>query len=1191
MTFPEEGTPIRFSRRKDELRQAAIDAEPGIMIADISNWLASEATFDRDTLVLAGTKSDESVLLESPPFFLPPDTTVYFSLFVVTSELCGLRLSLRSPFRSLADHAVHGSGELALSFRYASRRGGKFTLSLAGYQPDFPVPAKLRIARLVTRVAARSGSASHLERKPSYARHWKKWQRSVHYICSQSRWFNAAVATWEMHLGQAEVLSLPQYMAICPTGQCNASCGFCSVTTNRTGIIKKQLPFEALDQFLSPIVGTLRLFGLEGNGEPTLYDHFDELLFKVTSRDAPVYLITNGERLTADQIALLLASPTDAINFSLNAATGETHRRVMKFKGWDAVVQNISRFVRWRGDARGPSLSVSIVVTRDNAHEVQQFLHFSEWHLKVDRILIRPLSEIANDSGVVEDMRDLVPYESQIGDMLDAVAEYLEFVPRRAEILVDPAAFSAFRHEPRNVLVSPPGFDQQLLVPRREDWQFDPDQTKSVWHLNRLDIFSSVPKQRILAKSGFVPVVAERHMTFRCCVHDSRGPLRVAVVDESGNVLGSEESEGESPAPQLMTIRFLAPPIGGVAVELSNCGRIVASTVDFGRMYAWPAVEARDIKLPHDSRWQVDTPGTIVRWSGNELSLEAQAPPGIYLYRSYTVSVAPDESFSFAIRLAVEQGALGIGILSDDGNKWLAAGRYLVGSHLAELSFNTSSFCGFQVVLYTLTDEPLRVRVDWGNNIGQPPEHKSRVIEPRQLLLPNPANWIVDLPGAAVSWSGSVVEIGWNVVDSVSRQLVNVDGLYLLRSRRFPCPHLYNERPTVALRVSVKSGRLGIGFLGGKTEALTVAFYFPVGEHERILEVDTDGQQSLMVVLFSSMHEPLMASVDWGKTLNLDLRDARQEWCGGLFDPRADEPDFAMPVVPKQLLLPAQKRWVLDPVGGSVQWIGTSMKLVCNDPKSVRLVHSPLFPVAGNDNEVLTASVQVTVVKGQLSIGFASSKTEQPANAVTLHVGKHDRVLEIDTHGQNRLMVVLFSDTSEPLDATVEWGDNFLPESQAGQDDSEPDPDVHPKPKGIAARLARIYAHAGVAGVMRKATGVLVRRLADQTLFGFLAFSFRRLGELTFNRLLKRCFPSRTIYCQKPWTDLNNFTVDGRMDVCCIATGPSQQRYALGNIYKHDFQKIWNGEQMKEFRRTVNAKDKLPPCARCPMANNYRPPF
>lgn len=80
-------------------------------------------------------------------------------------------------------------------------------------------------------------------------------------------------------------------------------------------------------------------------------------------------------------------------------------------------------------------------------------------------------------------------------------------------------------------------------------------------------------------------------------------------------------------------------------------------------------------------------------------------------------------------------------------------------------------------------------------------------------------------------------------------------------------------------------------------------------------------------------------------------------------------------------------------------------------------------------------------------------------------------------------------------------------------------------------------------------------------------------------------------YCQKPWTDLHNFTVDGRMDVCCIATGESQTRYALGNLLTQSFQDVWNGPVAREFRRTVNSGTPLPPCRRCPMAFAYQGPL
>lgn len=1052
----QESKPVRFSRRQGSIRQSAINAEPAIQLPDLTEWREVEATFDHESRLLSGKKRDEAVLLESPTFVLPPETTVYFSLFLEANDPCGLQLSLRSSFKTVVDRAVFGTGELALSFRFASRRGGKFSLILAGYQPGTGIRVKARISRLTVRAVTNTSTPQSSGANQTLLPHWKRWQRSVHKLCGKSRWINAAVATWEMHLGHEELLSLPQYMAICPTGQCNASCGFCSVTTNRTGIIKKQLPFEALDRFLSPVFGSLRLFGLEGNGEPTLYDRFDELLFRVTSRGAAVYLISNGERLSADQIALLLASPTDAINFSLNAATAETHRRVMKLKGWDTVVQNISRFVRWRGDASAPLLSVSMVVTRDNAHEVQQFLHFAEWQLKVDRILIRPLSEIANDSGVIEDLRELVPYESQINDLLDAVAEYLEFVPRRSEIVLDPTAFNAFRQEPRGVILSPPGFEDQLLAPRRTDWFVDSDQTQMRWGLNRLELSAESSATSTLTHSRPVPVVAGQAMTFRCRARIRIGALKVTITDELGHELGTATTATRDTI-ETLAIGFKTPTEGGVIVQLNGNRQAIDAVIDFGQMYSSPAAETREVKLPHPSRWQVDMPAVVARWKGNELTLEAQAQPGLYLYRSYTVPTMPGEPIALTVKVELERGSLGIGILSDDGKEWLLGARVESKMSPMELAFNTGRYSGFQVVLYALSSDPLRARIDWGNNLGAPPVHKDRSINPRQLLMPVPSSWIIDTPGSDVRWSGNSVRIDWN----------GAKGPYLLRSRRFPCPALRSAKPTSSLRVVVERGRLGIEFLGGQTESFTSLSFFTPGEHVVTMEIDTYGQKSLMVALFSDSHEPLTATVDWGESLKLEQEGAERDWWDGLFDPR---------------------------------------------------------------NKTLESLP-----------GHAPDSKESSARSAT----------EVDETDLNALT----------------------------------------KPPTIPSRIANIYMRAGATGVVRKAMGFLARRAVPRSLSGMLGLSLTRLSGMAFNALLRLRFPKASPYCQKPWTDLNNFTVDGRMDVCCITTGPSQERYALGNIFKQDFQQIWNGERMKEFRRTVNAKDKLPPCARCPMANNYRPPF
>lgn len=370
-------------------------------------------------------------------------------------------------------------------------------------------------------VVAPDPAPANLGGRNTYLPHWGWMRRAIHRRCQRSRTFNTIVAALEMRLGREEALSLPQYMALCPTGQCNALCEFCSVTKARSGIIKKQLSFDKLTRFTRQLAGTVRMYGLEGNGEPTLYDQFGNLVESLTTDGATFYLITNGERLTADQIDLCLARGIESVNFSLNAATAETHRRVMKLKHFDRVVENIRRFVRNRTSCR-PIVSTSFVVNRDNIHEVRDFLAFAEYDLCVDKILVRPLSELGNDSGVVEDVRDLVPYESEIKNMLESVREYLEQVPRRAEIVVEPGTFRSFRADPPERA----GVGNRFLLPHPRRWEIVGKEVSAVWHGSRLELGWTGSPYLYLLKSFSIP-----------CVPDQRHALPIDVRVESG-VLG-----------------------------------------------------------------------------------------------------------------------------------------------------------------------------------------------------------------------------------------------------------------------------------------------------------------------------------------------------------------------------------------------------------------------------------------------------------------------------------------------------------------------------------------------------------------------------------------------------------------------------------------------------------------------------
>ena len=341
-----------------------------------------------------------------------------------------------------------------------------------------------------------------------------------------------------MRLNREEVLSLPQYMALCPTGQCNARCDFCSVTTNRTGILKKQLPFDRVHRFLKPVANTIQMYGIEGNGEPTLYRQFPGLVELMTTGGAQAYLITNGSQLRPDDIPLMLT--LESVNFSLNAHDADTHRRVMKLKNFTEVIAAIRGIIRQRGqfelDCKTtlPRVSVSFVVTNDNVAGLQEFLRFAEYDLEVDLILIRPLSELGNDIGTVEDLRAIVPFESDVADMLDAAAEYLADVPRRAEIRIAPENFKSSRPDPFGRIVRPRGFESRFLVPRRGDWIAHSARLDVAWHLNAATLRCSGARAgEPLWQSKPVPVMPEETLEFRCAVERYEGALHLAILDDA----------------------------------------------------------------------------------------------------------------------------------------------------------------------------------------------------------------------------------------------------------------------------------------------------------------------------------------------------------------------------------------------------------------------------------------------------------------------------------------------------------------------------------------------------------------------------------------------------------------------------------------------------------------------------------
>jgi radical SAM protein with 4Fe4S-binding SPASM domain len=709
---------------------------------------------------------------------------------------------------------------------------------------------------------ARSGTTSDITETDMPG--WGRLKRAIHRRCKSSRRFNNLVAAIEMRLGCEELISLPQYMAICPTGQCNALCDFCSVTINRTGILKRQLPHDMLRRFIDPVARTVQVFGLEGNGEPTLYRDFLPLLEEVTSGGTDAYLITNASRLTPEVLRHLVM--LESVNISLNAATADSHRKVMKLKDFEMSIAAIRTLAAMRGrkpngEVAQPRISVSFVATRDNIHEVTAFLQLAERTLGVDVVYIRPLSELGNDLGVVEDVRRIVPHASDVADLVCAVAAYREG-GTRLDIRCDPATFRSVQPDPVGGVLLPAGFEGRLLAPWPDSWVMR-NVAKVSWHDTTVELVTSAGGAT--ATTCPIPVTPGGKLSFRCHVEPHAGCCQIQIKDvHSGQVLAVTGKLKDQPVAVDLSIAVSTSEAVTICIV---CEAAFYGKIDFFRLRKPAPLRSQAFELPPPAQWERGVAEARHDWIDGRLRIDSHAAPGLYVLRSYAIPCARGQRVSIAVSAQIDRGALGIGILSETGERFLTTATLDSAAGAVTLEFATGPNGAAAIVVYATTN-------------------------------------------------GGV------------------------------------------------SATIGFG--------------------------------------------PITTGVD---------------------------PDY-------------------------------------------------------------------------------SASSEAPAADTAV-----EPATELDDVGS--------------------------------EDDHGPavEPPRPPSP---------------------------VRSTPGPT------------HQIRPRSWLKNLISPRTVYCHKPWTDMHNFAVDGRVDVCCIATGPSQEYYQLGNLNSQVFQDVWNGERAREFRRTVNSEAPLPPCARCPMSHAYQ---
>jgi MoaA/NifB/PqqE/SkfB family radical SAM enzyme len=103
------------------------------------------------------------------------------------------------------------------------------------------------------------------------------------------------------------------------------------------------------------------------NGEPFMFSRIWEWLDYLEKENCRTYIVTNAELVDVDR--LVKYKNIRCMWCSVNAATEETHKKIMRGPNFNKVVSNVEDLIK-----KAPfKVYVSMVVVKDNKHEVGAF--------------------------------------------------------------------------------------------------------------------------------------------------------------------------------------------------------------------------------------------------------------------------------------------------------------------------------------------------------------------------------------------------------------------------------------------------------------------------------------------------------------------------------------------------------------------------------------------------------------------------------------------------------------------------------------------------------------------------------------------------------------------------------------------------------------------------------------------------
>lgn len=213
------------------------------------------------------------------------------------------------------------------------------------------------------------------------------------------------------------------------TSACNLACKMCLIRRGPQGTLTREHAFQVAE-----FAGRRGFKEIEiSGGEPTLVEHFWDLLDRLCDTGAEVRLVTNGTRLTEEHVRWLSGYPNLWIQVSIDGV-GELHDSIRGVRGaFDAS----EKALRALADS-GCRVATNTVVQRSN------FRHIVELYERFKSMPLMFHSFILVESGGIVDS-ELIPHEN-LEEFLGTMSEIMSRADRDGnDVVLSDELLEAYR--------------------------------------------------------------------------------------------------------------------------------------------------------------------------------------------------------------------------------------------------------------------------------------------------------------------------------------------------------------------------------------------------------------------------------------------------------------------------------------------------------------------------------------------------------------------------------------------------------------------------------------------------------------------------------------------------------------------------------------------------------------------------